>query len=414
MDVAAKETLLHQKLRKAREYTGLTQEEAAEAAGISRETLALWERGERVPGLVYLQRLAQLYQVKWESLLRGPLEPLEGLSVLLPKEVQGVLSPKARLEIQGWLDFLDRYADFLEEEGEGKAYLDRPPEGLRPLGGFLTDARQAPTRAQEVREYYGLGQDAIPELYAFLDQLGILVYRASLGGGEGTKVWGAFYRHPRLGYSVLVNVDSTPGRQVFTLAHELAHGLYHFRLGGIVCRGEDLSPEEREVERYANAWAAHFLVPGKALRALAKGKELFPEDALLLAHHYRVSYTMVLYRLYNEGLISREKLEAWKGYSPEALALTLGLGGEAYRAPEPGKLLGLRRYPPSVLRRVKRAVEGERLSVGEAAGLLDVDSTTLQVGLFQAWEGGTNPEAEELQEALDFISPGRKPKGFRA
>ncbi|GAA6761522.1 ImmA/IrrE family metallo-endopeptidase [Thermus oshimai] len=407
------ESTLAQKLRQARERAGLTQEEVARALGVSRELVSLWENGERVPGAAYLARLASLYGVKEKSLFSPrPLEPLEDLKVLLREEAEEGLSPKARLELQNWLDFLDAYADFLEGEGLPSPYLKRPPKEIGVYKSPLTDLRQASSRALETRKAFALGEDAIPEPYTFLEEVGILVYKASLGSEPGKSVWGAFYKHPRLGFSVLVNADSTPGRQAFTLAHELAHAFYHHQALGIVCRREGLTPEEEALEEFANAWAAHFLVPGKALRRkaqeLVKVRGRFgPEEALLLAHHFRVSYALLLFRLKNEGLIGKEELEEWKAYSPQSMAQKLGLPQGAYTLPRSRGELGLSRYPPSVLLQVRRAVLEDRLSVSEASGLLDVDSAAFRDFLAPP-KREANPEVAELEEELDFTSPGRK------
>lgn len=412
-------------LRKRREELGFSQEEVAEALGVSRESLAQWERGERLPPTLHLQGLTWIYGIDEEDLLRGKLRYKDGLEVLLP---EGVLLPaKARFELQRWLEFLDAYADFLEEEGEPLPYREIPLKELRPYGGLLTDIRQAPSQARGVRERLQLGQDALPNLWTLLDSLGVLVYRAPLGSGAasekaeglgsrkpGATVWGAFYRHPRLGLAILVNTDSTPGRQVFTLAHELAHALYHSQLPGILCRRETL-PEEREVEAFANAWAAHFLVPSKALRErVQKVRKLSPEDALLLADYFGVSYIFLLFRLRNERIISEETFKEWAGISPQGLGRELGLSPEPYRFPSYSAKSDLHRFPASVLKRVRNAVYEGKLSVSEASGLLDVDSTTLQQELLARPKGAETEELRELDEELKFYTPGRKPKAMEA
>lgn len=395
-----------QKLREAREKSGLTQEQVAQVLGVSQELIALWEKGDRVPSSLHLGQLARLYGVKRESFFTDkPLEYTKGLRLLF-REEGGNLSPEAILELQEWLEFLDDYADFLREEGE-EPYLKGIPKDLKLPKGPLTDVRQASTQASRIRELYKLGQGAVPELYTFLDEQRILVYKGYLPAESG--IWGAFYRHPQLGFSVFVNVNSTLGRQTFTLAHEFAHALYHYHLSGIVCRRDGLSPEEVEVERFANAWAAHFLVPGKALREQAKRLGgLSPETALLLANHFRVSYTFILFRLHNEGLIEREEREEWSKYRLEDLALRVGVPYGIFRLPPVPQYLDLERYPPSVLLNVRKAVEEERLSVSGAAGLLRVDSTTIERELLADLGEEENQEAEELREELDFVSPGRK------
>ncbi len=317
------------------------------------------------------------------------------------------LNQEATSELKDWLDFLDDYADFVEDEGGG-FYLKRVLKRLNLSEHLLTDLRQVSSQALQVRERYDLGYHAAPELYSFLDVLGILVYRGYLPRESG--VWGAFFRHPKLGFSIFVNVNTTPERQAFTLAHNLAHVLYHHHLPFIVCRRNPLSKREVEAERFANAWAAHFLVPGKTLKEQAKRLgEMSPETALLLANHFRVSYTFILFRLQNEGLISKEERKLWSKYRIEDLALRVGGLYHISQSSTPtSKYPYLDRYPYSVLSRVRKAVENERLSVSGATGLLRLDSTTVERELLARPKEHENLEFEEFREELDFVSPGRK------
>jgi Zn-dependent peptidase ImmA (M78 family) len=130
----------------------------------------------------------------------------------------------------------------------------------------------------------------LPNLYALLDEREVLVYRAAMGrlDREPESISGAFYNHPELGYCILVNTDTAPGRQSFTLAHEWAHALFHYAKGGIICRSKDTDP----LERFADAFAASFLVPGKELRRLAS-EFMNPLEALKLAQYFSVSYAMI-------------------------------------------------------------------------------------------------------------------------
>lgn len=65
--------LSREKLREAREATGLSQVEAAEAAGIARATLQNAEAGKFTPRADALARLAALYGVTLDSLfVHGP------------------------------------------------------------------------------------------------------------------------------------------------------------------------------------------------------------------------------------------------------------------------------------------------------------------------------------------------------
>lgn len=61
---------LHDRIRYARERAGLTQEQVAEAVGVSLRTVGSWERGENVPR----NRLAKLEDVLGTR-LREPVGP---------------------------------------------------------------------------------------------------------------------------------------------------------------------------------------------------------------------------------------------------------------------------------------------------------------------------------------------------
>jgi len=393
---------LAKKLRGARERLGLTQAEVARALGVVRELISLWESGKRVPGLAHIRDLARLYGVEEESLLdEGPLRFLEAEGFHL----RG--APDSNLELRRWLDFLDAWAEFLKDLGEEPKPLRRPPKAL-DKGGQYTDRRSVAQLAEQVRAHYDLGLDALPDLYTFLDELRALVYRAPLGPLARSKISGAFYNHPKLGWSILVNVDTTPGRQAFTLAHEFAHALYHYRTPGIVSRSDEKPP----MERFADAWAAHFLVPGKAIRQQlkrlsgeARVRDAF--QAMWLARYFRVSYNTMLIRLRTERLIDQFLYEEWRFYSVSDLAQRLGLPVEEYKVPE-AKAQGwdLERYPLSVLEKVRRAIEGGRASVAEAAAILDVDRTTLEIELLSPPKKEPTEmqalEASELEDVLPF------------
>ena len=91
--------------------------------------------------------------------------------------------------------------------------------------------------------------------------LGITVYRASLGADLTRAPSGAFLNHPQIGFSILVNLDMTPGRRRFTVAHEIAHALFHsLETNSVVSRGT--GPRET----FADAFAGEFLMPSEGVR----------------------------------------------------------------------------------------------------------------------------------------------------
>lgn len=59
-----------EKLRTARKQSGMTQEQAAEAIGVSRQTLSNWENGKTYPDIVSVIKISDLYAVSLDRLLK--------------------------------------------------------------------------------------------------------------------------------------------------------------------------------------------------------------------------------------------------------------------------------------------------------------------------------------------------------
>ena len=63
-----------ERIRREREAKGLTQEELAEAVGVSRQAVSKWENGTSDPSTSNLCALAKLYGIPVEELLHETQE----------------------------------------------------------------------------------------------------------------------------------------------------------------------------------------------------------------------------------------------------------------------------------------------------------------------------------------------------
>jgi Zn-dependent peptidase ImmA (M78 family)/transcriptional regulator with XRE-family HTH domain len=386
------------RLRQAREMADYNQQEIAEVLGVVRETVSYWENDRRVPSAVQLARLAEAYGVTPGSLLGSEPPPVASEEHELVYRGLRQQPPRTKAAIGRWLAFLDDWADLLASCDIPLPGRALPPKQWRAADP-IRDSRLAPRLAQDVRAYYGLGSDAIPDLLAFLDREGVLVYRIALDPiGEAEGVSGVTYNHPRLGSCILVNTHTTPGRQTFTLAHEFAHALFHYQEWGLVSRAGD--PDR--TERFADAFAAHFLVPGDALRMrvaqLPFQQVASPFDVVSLHRFFRVSYATMLNRLRGEGLLAPERYEEYRGYSPSHLASRMGLSGDDYRPSNRTLASSLGCYPTSVLDRVRGLIESDELSPMGAADLLQVSLEEILGDLLARPEAATNEESQEFRE----------------
>lgn len=382
------------RLKNSRERAALTQEQVAKQLDVPRELVSMWETEARTPGAEDLEALAQLYRVTPGYLTGAEERSLEQERAVLYEALPA--RRPVREAFDRWLGFLDKWAGFLEAMGRERAGPGKPPRRL-DHGSPITDARRAPTLADEVRDYYRLGRNALPHLRAFLDERGILVYRAALGRIEAAEdaVAGAFYNHGRLGFCVLVNTDASPGRQAFSIAHTYAHALYHYAERGIVCRTDADDP----IERLAHTFSPHFLVPRKKLRQMVgnvAGEEgLEAYQVVYLASYFRVSYPTTLRRLLTERHITEDDYARMRQYSPQALATRIGLDPEHFREADPMPL-SLDRYPMSVLKTVLGALQRNEVTLSAAAHLLDVAPEVIEAVLL------TDPPLASPRELREF------------
>ena len=114
-----------------------------------------------------------------------------------------------------------------------------------------------------------------------------------------------------------VNSNSTYGRQRFTIAHELYHLFFHEDFKSIVCF-TDLEMNKDLQEKEADIFASYFLVPYEALSYFMKnklgkkGQELDIEDVVKIEQNFGISRQAILWRLVNDGYLTREKANFMK------------------------------------------------------------------------------------------------------
>lgn len=107
-----KRMLLAQRLREARDYVGLSQEDVAAALGISRPAVTNIEAGTRKVEAVELDKLSQLYGRTVQFLLTGETENSDDRVAFLARATHGLSEQD--------LEELGRFADFLRSSGKSK------------------------------------------------------------------------------------------------------------------------------------------------------------------------------------------------------------------------------------------------------------------------------------------------------
>lgn len=121
-------TVIGTRLREAREYVGLLQDEVAAALGIPRTSLSALESGKRKVSGVELRRLARLY--------RRPVAWLLGEDEVDLSDADPLFRATAQLSDHDKEQVL-RFAEFLAAAG-------RPGGATRAAGGRATPRKKSP------------------------------------------------------------------------------------------------------------------------------------------------------------------------------------------------------------------------------------------------------------------------------
>jgi Zn-dependent peptidase ImmA (M78 family) len=178
--------------------------------------------------------------------------------------------------------------------------------------------------------------DALRQLVARAEDAGVLVMATSIVGSNShrkldTKEFRGFALADNFAPLVFLNAADSKAAQMFTLAHELAHiwlaatGLSDPEAGKL---------PDQQIERWCNHVAAELLVPNAELHAVHNSALAVKDEMQRLARFFKVSSLVVLRRLYEAGLMSRETMnQCYQEELERILALEGGRssGGDFYR-----------------------------------------------------------------------------------
>lgn len=362
---------LGQQLERARRASGLTQDDVAASLGVSRAMISYWEANTRTPNEAQLAGLAKLFRCQPADFYKEtPVQEPADEARMFYRRADVDLGPAAKRGIGAFVDFLAAYARLAAECGVNLRGMTQSPFVLVPGFESADDVRR---KAEEVRAHLRIGLGPVADVDKVCEQLGITVYRAALGDDLSETISGAFYKHRDVGFSILVNLDMTPGRRRFTLAHELGHALMHSDGEPLVVSG----PKHDARERFADTFAGEFLMPSEGIRRaieeLGAGPRIDdPADVIHLQRYFNVSYVTALVRLRQARLLSQANFERFKSARPVAFAAHLGYEIDDEEYQQDPLRWRIERFPVRFLRLVRLALRSGVTSASTAANLMDV------------------------------------------
>lgn len=289
---------LGERLKIARESANVTQDVAAKAAGVARTTLVAIEKGQRGARIEELQALCRHYGVSVNSVLRREAVHVDLIPRFrsLPETGDSGLEEAERM-LNGLVQAEVELENIL---GIRRSYNYPAEKTILP-----GDVRaQAEHDAQNLRNWLGLGEGPVQNLFALLElQLGVRVYSRKLA----PQISGLFAYDDAIGACILINSDHRKDRQTQTGGHELGHFIATRRQPEVY---RDEKYENSREERYANAFGRAFLTPARAVmekfNELTTGaSHLTRRHIILLANFFGVSRQALVMRLEELGLAKK-------------------------------------------------------------------------------------------------------------
>jgi len=315
--------LLGERIKSARLRANLSLRALAKRVGVSAQAISKYERNLDIPSSSVLIRLSKELGVSSEFFLRPSIVSITKPAYRChPSRIYKRALINIKAQVQEWLE---RYITIEKIVGEEQKF------SLPNIVRRITKSEDVENIAIELRKYWNLGLDAIPNLTETLETLGIKV-----GFVQGEKHFDGLCltANNKIPVIVIQENDKIPGdRQRLSLAHELAHLILEF-------------PEDwkiKDVERAAFRFAGAFLVPKPmVIKELgAKRHSLNIDELHLLKHKYGMSMQAWVYRARDLKII------------PEVAAIKLfrEFRREGWHITEPGNP-----YPSESTSRLNRLV----------------------------------------------------------
>lgn len=291
---------LSERLTAARKAAGVSQLDAGKHISVSRPTYIAIEKGERDVKPGELAALASLFRTQVSRLIRQ-----ETALPMIAPHLRGEI-PEAAQEvgvgeaIDKLAEFVDDYQFLLEKNNARLVPVMEPPRIDRSAMGL--DALAARI-AQYERSRLGFGErEPIGDLRKTLDEVGVHVFVDVMN----SKLAGLYSFVPGFGYCILVNRLHPRERMRWTIAHEYGHFVFDRDKPGV----DYLNPGARKPfsERFADAFAANFLMPAEGVRrqfedAKARSGDVNVGDVCRMANFYSVSMMAMTLRMESLKLI---------------------------------------------------------------------------------------------------------------
>jgi Zn-dependent peptidase ImmA (M78 family)/DNA-binding XRE family transcriptional regulator len=332
----------------------LSQERLAEMAGVTRQSINNYEKGKTLPDSKTLSDVAYVLGVGLDDLLR--VEGDDQLQFRFRARESFGKSPQFAAQVR---KLLETYTQ-LEQIMGLHPYA---PEST-PCDRVQGNEKYIQEIASQFRRRLDLGDAPIANLFEAVEGVGLKVLRRPV---QADSFFGLGACSSDSGAFVLINSHCiTIERQIFTLAHEVGHLIFHRGEYQDTLKEEGTKEEEKAREDVANYFAGHLLVPQSEFE---QAYLRFNKDILKLKTYFRVSFQTILIRLSEMKLLDYGKeLATIRGIYKNRNGVPLKNSMEL----EP--CLNSKEFPENLRfsNLVWQALEAEEITEVTAAELLDI------------------------------------------
>jgi len=290
--------IIGERLKRARESLGLTQEDVATKLEIGRPRYSDIENGKRDVPLKDLYRFAEFYGRPVDFFIKETLLTDSGFKVLFRKT-------EGDEEVARVVTEFENLCEKMCELENIAGVTVRPPVNQDYQFERNREWHWGKHYADIERRQLDLGQAPLRNLSQILEERrGLKIFYLPIPPERG--VYGMFTYDQKMGGCVLINSNPNFGNQLFSLAHEYAHFVFHKDKLGIISTEQERNSTD---EKLANSFASNFLIPEDAVRDLFNMRikeeaDVKTEDVVYLADYFGVSFKAMVYRLNNLKLIT--------------------------------------------------------------------------------------------------------------
>ncbi|HMJ91652.1 MAG TPA: XRE family transcriptional regulator [Candidatus Acidoferrum sp.] len=272
-----------------RSLAKLSQADLGRSMGVSPSLISHWEAGTRTPSQVQLMNLCRHLGISLDYLLNETVRPVFSF------RARATLKADQQAAVNRALIDASEQTYFIEAI---LRMANKPVQAFGLKADFSFP--QVSSLANTFRETLKLNKRAtLEELKHALAEWGINVFEWALP----YQISGMSYRGALT--VIFINRHHDATRRLFTLAHELAHVIFHLGRG---TEGEtsisEIASNRDPLEKEANRFASEFLIPERELRAVVQtfGDRLDDPSVMeAVARSFHVSRDAVFYRLADLG-----------------------------------------------------------------------------------------------------------------